>query len=215
MTRAISNHAPEARLGVQLPRPNLITHSLPQMIANLAVRYLIDTMPRERSFEAIVESCRRYRKFQMIDNASVRHASVLVENIIVAAMENEHPEERVVHIVSGNLDAEVYGVHADLAESALAQGVRFKVILTRGDDKTSLNPFFAKLFAKTGQGVSIEHWDRKGAEPSHFILAGRSAYRLELDHDTKKARANFNDPKVGTYLLACFKKIAQHQFALA
>lgn len=147
------------------------------------------------SFEETVERCRKHRVREMLDNESVGHASVLARNLLQSAVDDNLD----VKIVSGCLDKVVYGDLADLVQRIKKSGHVIEAVLT--DQKADLQ---GNAFV---EAIGMENISFSKEVFPHFIIAGDSAYRLEVNHSATKAKANFNDPNLGKRLLSLFETI--------
>ena len=157
------------------------------------------------SFQEIVEKCRKHRIRQMIENASIDHAAVLAENLLLSAIENQSD----VKIVSGSLDKRVFGGLAEKVRQIVDGGNNIDIVLTDPPTDFRGNNFFDAV--EKGRVSVAAEVDRSFP---HFIVVGGSAYRLEVDHGEKKAKANFNDPDLGGCLVSLFDDIKLRSQAL-
>ena len=151
-------------------------------------------------FDKVVKDARKVKKYRIIHNASKSHALTLFKNLLEEAKETHED----IKIVTGSLDAEFYGQLTDNLRKCLDAGVKCEVIVAKEIDIASNE--FAKLLDSHEHG-NIYMGSMEPVQAPHFIVVGNNKYRFEVDDETSKAIANFNDDAVGSTLVGVFSTL--------
>lgn len=144
-------------------------------------------------FEKFVEECWKNKENRTISNASITHAKILFRYLLKDAS-----KEKPIRIVSGCLDRGFYGDLSETILSVMNKGAEIKVIMLCEEAKILENEV-AKTIGSHSNG-EIRYMNPEQENLPHYILVGDNEYRIEMDDDTKEARANFNDTMVGRFL---------------
>lgn len=156
-----------------------------------------------QSYEDIVSKYRKNSTREMIPNGSRSHASVIVENLLLAAADKQLD----VKIVSGTLMKSFYEPFAEKISAILKHNKVDVIMLQPVDDETFGNRFIEAVLGSSQNGrVRVCDF---GDGCDHFIVVGKGIYRLEIDHNNGEAIANFNDPALGKYLVGQFDQLAK------
>ena len=145
-------------------------------------------------FEALVKKCSSKNLDYNIQNASKRHAHILMKYLIDRATEKKED----IRIVTGCLETGFYDALIENLQQFLNQsGKSISVIILDPSADLQGNKF-SDLILKSRKGSVLITKDR--VEHPHFILVGKSSYRFEIDDRSTKAVANFNDSDIGAFL---------------
>ncbi len=134
-------------------------------------------------FTRLVEKCREGKLPDIIENASIDHAFVLLENLLIAA----RTELKPVLLVSGSFMPSFYNKLLPELERVLAAGCSVRGIAVDHGARIEGNRFL-EMLDKRG-GVKL----MPGAPMLHFACVGDTGYRIEIDAEKKTAQACFND----------------------
>ena len=149
-------------------------------------------MPFE-TFEDFVKHCAENDKPDMIENASIEHALIIVKHLLDAA--RRHGED--VRIVSGRLLQSFYSELAGKATAIMDEGVKIGVVvLDKSDAELQDNDFYNAI--KDHDNGDVKVVSNKTA--IHFVVSGIHRYRVEVDDEKKKAIVSFNDATIGKLL---------------
>lgn len=149
-------------------------------------------------FKELVKDCSKNNKNQIIHNADIGHARDLFSELLSCAIDHRKP----VRLVSGSLNDDFYGSLAKAAEKIIAADLPFEIIVTNSDADLSSNRL-SNVVKEAKKGLVLQ---AKKTLPgcAHFIVVGKSRWRFETNHEQTKAKANFNDPKIGSMIVDRF-----------
>jgi len=137
-------------------------------------------------FKRFVEDCRKRELPDVIENASVTYATVLLKNLFIFAKEKRRP----VQIVSGRLLCDAFDELIEDIKAVLALGLRVDVITMCPAANLANNTFYSVVHNDPyGRTASLNKDDE--AE-GHFCIVG-NAYRMEVNNRAGTALASFND----------------------
>ncbi|VAW89966.1 hypothetical protein MNBD_GAMMA18-2288 [hydrothermal vent metagenome] len=152
-------------------------------------------------FRELVKDCSKNNKNQIIHNADIDHAKDLFSELLSCAIEHRKP----VRLVSGSLNDDFYGSLANAAEKIIAAGLAFEIIVT--DSNVDLgNNRLSNVVKKTNKGLVLQA-KKTLSDCAHFIVVGKSRWRFETNHEQTKAKANFNDPEIGSMIVHRFDSL--------
>lgn len=152
-------------------------------------------------YKKIVDDCCKKDSDAIINNASVDHAFVLVDNLLKKAAE-KHEQ---VKIVSNELWEPFYNELTDQIQDCFANNCKVSVIVLSDTFDKSASAF-AKKIEKNG-GELIIAKNKKSMELPNFLVVGGKRFRFEKNKDTKEAVACFNHEGVGHDLEEAFEEI--------
>jgi hypothetical protein len=153
-------------------------------------------------YRQLVEKCRKQRLDQVITNASASHAGVLFENLFIAAKTIPDGQQKEVRIQCGETLAPVFKNFASVATEVMNLGVKIRLLIDSHDILRAGDGFVRAILAhKCGDVRALSSTADRSIR---FATVGTSAYRLENDHSTVEAVANFNDPAVSAQLIELF-----------
>lgn len=136
-------------------------------------------------------------------NGSIEHAAVLSSAMF------EHASKEVC-IVSGKLDARVYGNDEFVKKVRIflsTPGRKVRVVLEEPDCIDEEDHLFVKSFAGNDD-VSIRKLsDHHKSIPYHFIVMDEDSYRFEEDKSVPSAVAAFGDKTGGSNLTKLFNML--------
>jgi hypothetical protein len=123
-----------------------------------------------------------------IFNGSAEHASVIVENLFRIA--NHH-----VRILSGDLDARVYGNPnvVQRAQEFLGHSDHKLDILVEDANFNSTHPFLRALHSNANASIKLISPALSEGISYHFMTADEDCYRFEEQKGSHKAVAAFGD----------------------
>lgn len=129
------------------------------------------------------------RDGQPIYNATVEHASVVIENLFANA-------NRTVDILSGTFNARVYGRTTVVEEAKLflasSTGNRLRIILEEDSPhERSIHPFFKVCSEWPNVELRIASRRVRDLYGFHFVLMDDDCYRFESDKTKSSAIAAF------------------------
>lgn len=148
-----------------------------------------------------VENLARARNGEPIANGSYDHAAVIVEQMFKNAKQQ-------VSILTGNLNARVYGREEVLEEAKLFlahSSHSARILLEEQDDGAfSDHPFFEELGGNTNLEIRYVPADIKQLYDYHFLAMDCDSYRFEPKKDEPVAVAAFGDESGAKNLLKIF-----------
>lgn len=185
---------------------NRVKRLLPLLALSCFLKERIKLADFDNNFERAVDRAFEVDSGEVLNNSSPRHASYLMHKLLQKAIQQKEP----VSIVSGALHAEVFEDQSLLTslQAALKEGIPVRVVSENEVDGGVGNKFASALLdsevgellvSKPGQMI----YDGDKHLP-HFMLVGRKAFRLEIDHDSVTAYGCFNEPKLGERLSKIF-----------
>lgn len=136
-----------------------------------------------------VESIASRRDGEPIYNASVRHASIVIENLFAEA-------KRRVDVLSGFLNARVYGRQMVVEEARLflasSANNRLRIILERDSpEDREIHPFFQVCSRFSRVELRIASPSVQSLYDFHFVVMDDDSYRFESDKTKAAAIAAF------------------------
>lgn len=143
-------------------------------------------LPEYREF---VRSLASKRDGEPIYNASVMHASIVIESLFANA-------ERRVDVLSGILNARVYGRESVIEEAklflALSAKNKLRIILEQDspEDRT-IHPFFKASASMPNIELRVAPQKVQDTYGFHFVLVDNDSYRFESDKSKPSAIAAF------------------------
>ena len=140
-------------------------------------------------YEQHVRSLASRRDGQPIFNASVEHASIVIQNLFSEARGS-------VDILSGNCDARVFGRRSVVEEAMLflasSAKNRLRIILEEDhSEDREIHPFFKMCSELPNAELRIASRAVQELYGFHFIVADDDSYRYEDDKTTAEAIAAF------------------------
>ena len=164
---------------------------------------------KEESYYDIIDRCAKDKEDFPIQNSDLKHASYLLKTLF------RHAESDVC-IFTGKLFPGVFD-DKDLRNEAIeflrkGSDKKLKIVYQEAVRKEEITSglFLSALMADEGRKGTVEVWDVKADilfDIHHFAVMDRSAFRFELDQETRKAIANFGDKKGAENLADIFEKI--------
>jgi hypothetical protein len=139
------------------------------------------------SYTQQVEDARTRKLPRILVNTSSEHAKIIIKNLFIFAKE----ENKEVKLLSGILNDLTYTPLVPYVQQVLEAGVRVRVIAIAGREKLEQNRFFSVVTQHVNGSTCA--LNQTISSISHFCLVGDTAYRLELNDQTKEAYACFND----------------------
>lgn len=144
-------------------------------------------------YRQLVRSIASKRDSQPIYNASVEHASIVIENLFAKA-------KRRVDVLSGNFNPRVYGRTAVVEEAKLflASSVNNKLRVILEEDSPedrAIHPFFQMCADSRSVQLRIASQDVQDLYGFHFVLMDNDSYRFESDKTKASAVAAFGHRK--------------------
>jgi hypothetical protein len=151
-----------------------------------------------------VEQLARLRNGEPISNGSHDHAAIIIEQMFKSA-------EKQVSILSGNLNARVYG-RTDVVEQAklfLTESERRVRILLESHDPLILkdHPLFERLRNNENLSVKVVPEELREKYEYHFLVMDDDSYRFEPTKDAPTAVAAFGDKKTAENILNIFNML--------
>ena len=159
----------------------------------------------DKEFVRMVTRLARWSNGRVIHNASTGHALVLTELLLDAA--KKHRDH--IRLVSGRLMKEFYSRLTTRVRDAMEAGARAEILITDASPKDLVeNPFYRAVLAH-GNGTvgflpTTSKEDGELLSAPHFIVIGTRRYRIEVDHERRRAMASFNDEATGKMLVGFF-----------
>ena len=144
-------------------------------------------------YRQYVRSLASKRDGQPIYNASVEHASIVIENLFAKAKSR-------VDVLSGNLNARVYGREPVVEEAKLflASSVNNKLRIILEEDSPedrAIHPFFKACAKSPSVELRIAPEQVQALYGFHFVLMDNDSYRFESDKTKASAVAAFGHGK--------------------
>jgi len=140
-------------------------------------------------YREFVRSLASKRDGEPIYNASVEHASIVIESLFANA-------ERRVDVLSGIFNARVYGREPVIEEAklflALSAKNRLRIILEKDspEDRT-IHPFFKACASMPNIELRVAPQKVQDTYGFHFVLVDDDSYRFESDKTKPSAVAAF------------------------
>ncbi|MEQ1726072.1 MAG: hypothetical protein ABL882_09125 [Sphingopyxis sp.] len=124
-----------------------------------------------------------------IFNGSCDHAAVIVENLFNAA-------KRHVRILSGDLDARVYGNQrvVQRAVEFLGHSDHMLDVIIERNNLSPQHPFVSAVRDSTNVSFFELRSEISSETPYHFMTSDSDCYRFEEEKGSHKAIAVFGDP---------------------
>ncbi len=152
-------------------------------------------MSKEFNYKEWIDKCYNGKLNQEIDNVSRESALFLFERLLDKAIRDKEN----VKIISNQLSSSFYKRLIGKVQKVIDGGNKVEIIVEREVEKN--NDFYDKF----KHLVSIGSANFAGLP--NFIVIGEQAYRYETSKDSRKALANFNDPKMGQFIGDLFTSI--------
>lgn len=130
---------------------------------------------------------------EVIENASMEHALILVRYLFIKASQ----KSKEVRIVSGRLFEPFYSRLIDTIGQVLEKSK--VVVLILAADQIKGNSFVNRVKEHPNGKVGV--LDMAPDLLSHFVVVGDRSYRIEMDDERKMAHACFNDSIVAPSLV--------------
>lgn len=152
-----------------------------------------------------------------ISNRDAQHASYLIKTLF-------HYAEKEVCIFTGSLFEGVFGNHAIKEEAvkflSKSPHVKLKVAFQEdiSKEKAAATSFLQYILTAPDKKGMIEIYNASKAFPcitNHFLIADGKAFRYEIDHETRRAMANFGDTENAQVLSEIFNKIISESEKIA
>ena len=153
------------------------------------------------SFERMVKHYANTESTEVIENASMEHAQILMRYLFRKAVQRS--EE--VRIVSGRLYEPFYSRLVDAIDAVLR--TTKVTVLVFAADHIKDNSFAKRVREHSNGKVGV--LDMHPDLLSHFVVVGDSSYRLELDDKRKMAHACFNDRFIAHSLVRFHNELQQ------
>lgn len=155
------------------------------------------------SFVRMVKRLARRGSDQIIENASIEHARVIIECLLDEALKRK--EE--VRIASGRLEESFYSKLTGKAKEALTAGSTVDVVVLDADREHLKENSFCRAVQGSSRG-NVYFVHDEDLTP-HFVVTGGRRYRVEVDDARKKAMACFNDDSNGKMLVDIHKRLVK------
>ncbi|MBI5663783.1 MAG: hypothetical protein HZC49_01650 [Nitrospirae bacterium] len=165
----------------------------------------------KESYQDIVKKCADANEDFSIPNRDKTHAAFIIENLFKKA-------DSEMYIYTGGLYDGVYG-HKSLEEEAIKflkekSNAKLKIAFQTPPTKEEIlkNDFIKALVSDESIKDKITLYDAsqlKLSKVNHFCVIDGKAYRYELDHETRRAIANFGDRITADKLSSIFKIIIE------
>ena len=162
-------------------------------------------MPLFKSFEDYVKGCARHENADIIQNASISHAKIIVDQLFESAI--RHGEN--IRMASGRLLPEFYSDIIDKAKKVLSQRIRISVVVLDSTEDDLRDNKLYSVVVNDPHGEVLTSRGSMTGEQVHYVLVGEKRYRVEIDDKTKEAIASFNDPRIGGLLADAHKRYTQ------
>lgn len=152
-----------------------------------------------------IRTLARKRDGQAIYNATVEHATIIVEHLFSNAGES-------VDILTGSLNPRVYGRDRVIEEAQLflltSRENRIRIILEEDlEDVRMMHPLLVALRPYKNVDVKYASDDIRRHYDFHLIVTGNDHYRFEPDKSSPAAVAAFGDPAGGRNLRSVYSTI--------
>ena len=154
-------------------------------------------------FREIVDHCHKRNLDQWIPNSATSHAVYLLHKLLQVAAKRK----RRIRMISGSLDRRVYDQLADALQACINAEVRMDVVVLDGvDGAREENSFYRRLreypkarcyAPKAGGAIHMPH----------MLVVGDSSFRYEIDPESHKAKANFNNREIAEILNKHFDRL--------
>jgi len=139
-----------------------------------------------------------------IKNPSIEHAGILMDELLTHAIENKLD----IKLVSGRLEKNFYDSLMPKFEDAVKAGCKVDVLVGCGESSKIENKALYKLLNNPGR-ASAHYIEDKSI--IHFMLAGDSAYRVEINKEYKTAIGHFDNTTIGEVLSKKFEEYAKNK----
>ncbi len=160
------------------------------------------TLPEYR---ALVQSLASRRDGTPTYNASVEHASVVIQYLFANA-------ERTVDILSGSLNARVYGRNSVVEEAELflasSANNKLRIILEKDiPEDRRIHPLFKACSDVSSIELRIASQDVQDRYQFHFVVVDKNSYRFEEDKTKSSAVAAFGHPEGAKNLAKIYEEL--------
>lgn len=142
-------------------------------------------------YNQLVRTLALKRDGEPLYNASIDHASIVIENLFKSA-------RRKIEILSGDLNPRVYGRNEVIQEAMLFlisnPEHRIRVLLEKDHaDARKLHPFFKAFSGFANMELRIAPSELQEMYTFHFVVVDEDCYRFEGDKNLPAATAAFGD----------------------
>ena len=156
-------------------------------------------------YKRYVRTLAAKRDGQPFYNASMDHASVVIESLFAIANER-------IDVLTGSFNPRVYGREAVIEEAKLflatSRGNRLRVILeTDSETDREYHPLFRACAHFPNLEVRTAPEEVNKQYGFHCVLVDDDSYRFESDKETPSAVAAFGDPDSAARLDKAFSMI--------
>ncbi|MDA8012210.1 MAG: hypothetical protein MPJ83_07760 [Gammaproteobacteria bacterium] len=153
-------------------------------------------------FKDVVDRCHKKNLDQWISNSATSHAAYLLHKLLQIAAKRK----RDIRIISGRLDRRVYDQLEDMLQECIDAEVKMDVVVLDGVDggEEGENPFYQKLREYSGAQCYAPKPGGETVRIPHMLVVGDSGFRYEVDPESHKAKANFNNPAIAEMLIEHF-----------
>ena len=156
-------------------------------------------------YKRYVRELARKRDGQTFYNASMDHASVVIENLFAIA-------DSRIDVLTGSFNPRVYGREAVVEEAKLflasSRDNHLRVILERGSElDNKYHPLLRACAHFPNLKVCTAPEDIQEQYGFHFVLVDDDSYRFERDKNTPSAIASFGDAESAKILDTAYEKI--------
>jgi hypothetical protein len=165
-------------------------------VTNLGLR-VVDIRDYRHKVKLIAD----LRNGRAVFNGSTDHASVIVENLFRVA-------NHQVRILSGDLDARVYG-NANVVQRAqefLGHSDHKLDVLVEEATFSASHPFVRAISGNDNVSIKLIDQGVSSGIPYHFMTADEDCYRFEEQKGTHKAVAAFGD-RAAMHLTEIYQQI--------
>lgn len=159
-------------------------------------------MSKKDDFFEFVEKKRKEKSTELIYNASIDHATVLMQQLFQVAID----EKKDVKIISGDLKNEFYEKLIVDIDKVFDAGCKVSLIILNSNNNNLDNNAFANACKNNKNGMLKQQTNDQIVCP-HFMLVGNEAFRLETDHEQSKATACFMNQEIGSILDKSFDEV--------
>jgi hypothetical protein len=151
-----------------------------------------------------VKEAAALRNGEPLYNSSLDHATVLTEALF------EHAQ-RDVCILSGRMNALVYGASAVIEKARLFLSDRDRTVRVIVEDPSAIDvrdhPFFTAFLGHHDVEIRVLDSGLSELLPYHFMVMDSDSYRFEHDKTLPHAIAAFGDRTVGANLSHVFSEL--------
>lgn len=156
-------------------------------------------------YSQLVRALALKRDGQPLYNASIDHASVVIENLFKSA-------RRKIDILSGDLNPRVYGRNEVVQEAMLFlisnPEHRIRVLLEKDlAEARKLHPFFKMFSEFANVELRIAPSELQEMYTFHFVVVDKDCYRFESNKNLPAATAAFGDSDGARNLSGIYERL--------